>query len=161
MPHHGFYLEASRRLHASPRSRHRSFVGGRVNFLFARPGDEIDTTVELAGRVSWEIFNKAHTLRDSRSKCGWQVTVTHGVTAIGLFAETGYRHLSDGEGAWVATAGITARLPVVATIGYHSSSCSGDSDDGGSDSGSSSSSGGGGSRGSNPAPSGPSSTRGK
>ena len=64
-------------------------------------------------RIDTELFTSGTTDFDSETKCGSSTGTYLGTTAIGVFVEAGraWAPEMNGGNAWVATAGVTIRLP--------------------------------------------------
>ncbi len=103
----GLYVEAA--VFVERNARRRTAVGGRGELLWA---NGMGTGTKL--RVDHELFGGGTKDFSSSDMCGFMHGVRSGTLAIGLFAEAGRVWLPDAA-AWVATAGITMRLP--ATVG--------------------------------------------
>jgi hypothetical protein len=70
------------------------------------------TAFATKARFDMELFTAAKGELESDTKCGVTAAVAHGTSAFGLFAEAGHVWLPDGH-AFVATAGVTVRVPAV------------------------------------------------
>ena len=69
-------------------------------------------------RIDAELFRHGKGDFEAEDRCGWMTGTHFGTTAIGVFVEAGRSwapEMSGGD-AWVATAGITVRLPSTAGV---------------------------------------------
>ncbi len=99
--------------------------------MFIDPGELSRTSVGLRGelrladglagsgaklRIDHEIFSSATKEFVTDDHCGTMVGRYHGTAAIGLYGEAGRVWQPDGVAAWMATAGITVRIPAALGI---------------------------------------------
>jgi hypothetical protein len=95
-------------------------LGGCVPFATPPIKGEIGSATRLGGhgaaaklRIDTELFKSGVSDFDSDDKCGNSSGRHYGTTAIGVFVEAGRTWAPEmsGGNAWVATAGLTIRLP--------------------------------------------------
>ena len=110
---HGGYLEYGRRIDSNPHSRRRIYLGVRGEVL-AAIGAATNVGVGASARVTYEFAKAGEADFTNESNCGASTGTTFGTTAVGLYAEAGYRAL-EGNAA-VFTAGVTLRLPSLVGI---------------------------------------------
>jgi hypothetical protein len=113
---HGGYLDAAYTF--SRGAGHRSWIGARGELLF-RAAPDVDTRVAgVYARAAWELYKPGEggfggfTSRG----VGGGVGVSHGTAGLGLFLEAGARRGEGDESAFVATAGLSVRLPFLAGL---------------------------------------------
>ena len=66
-------------------------------------------------RIDTELFSAGSAKFEGDDSCGTMAGNRYGTAAIGLYAEAGRAWMPEGGSGWIATAGITARLP--STVG--------------------------------------------
>jgi hypothetical protein len=66
-------------------------------------------------RIDAEVFHHVSGTFSGSGRCGATSGVMEGLTAIGLYAESGPAVYEDGH-EWATTIGFTARLPAIAGI---------------------------------------------
>jgi hypothetical protein len=112
-PRSGGYLEIARAIARS--SSRRTWVGLRAEYLESQDRDVAsDASVGVGARIGWELFAPVSASGGELAGCGGVAGVAHGTAAVGVFAESGARRLPDGTIAFVATAGLSLRVPTVA-----------------------------------------------
>lgn len=109
---HGMYVDVSMFIDRYRFSR--TSVGARIEKLWI--GDRPSTGAKL--RIDTELFKTGQGAFDSDDKCGNVSGSRYGTTAIGAFVEAGrsWADQMSGGDAWVATAGVTLRLPTTAGV---------------------------------------------
>jgi hypothetical protein len=85
----------------------RTSVGGRSELRWTPNGLGIATKL----RADHEIFYTRDGDFMEGGRCGAIVGTAYGVTAIGVFAEAGHVWIRGSEDAWIATAGVSVRIP--------------------------------------------------
>lgn len=87
----------------------RTSVGARGEFRWLDQGNAAAAKL----RIDTELFTTGSRDFDNDDSCGNSSGTTFGTTAIGLFVEAGrvWGPEMSGGNAWVATAGVTFRLP--------------------------------------------------
>ena len=86
--------------------RTRTSAGARSELRFTPEGPALAAKL----RLDYELYGATTGTFLEDTDCGSMSGRHYGTGAIGLFAETGHVWLPDGN-AWVATAGVTLRLP--------------------------------------------------
>jgi hypothetical protein len=104
----GVYLDTSWFIDRASFSRTSVGTRGEVRWL----GDGAKAYAAKL-RIDAELFSAGANKFDSEDKCGSSSGTHYGTTAIGVFVEAGrvWAPEMSGGDAWVATAGITLRLP--------------------------------------------------
>lgn len=103
----GIYVDGA--LFIDQTSFARTSVGARGEFRWL--GDGHGAAAKL--RIDTELFKAGVSDFDSDDRCGSSSGRHYGTTAIGVFVEAGrtWAPSTSGGDAWVATAGLTVRLP--------------------------------------------------
>ncbi len=112
---HGGYLDVA---YTISRGRgHRSWLGARGELLMRNGLDEDSRVAGAYARVAWELFKPSHGLFGGFSD-GFNggVGVSSGSAGLGLFLEAGAQRGEDDQSAFVATAGLSVRLPFLAGV---------------------------------------------
>jgi hypothetical protein len=109
---HGIYLDAAVFIDRTRRTRTSIGARGEVRWL-----DEGKAAAAKL-RIDTELFGSGSRDFESDGHCGSTMGTHYGTTAIGLFVEAGHVWAPAGDpmsttggNAWVATAGLTVRLP--------------------------------------------------
>jgi len=107
---HGAYLDGAVFVERGRRARTSAGVRGELRSLVE------GTAVAAKLRLDTELYGGGHADFRSDDRCASAAGTFYGTTAIGLFVEAG-REWSTGmtEAAWVASAGVSIRLP--STVG--------------------------------------------
>ncbi len=113
---HGGYLEVARTLARG--SGHRTWLGVRGEVLVREGPDGRRASTGVYARAAWEMFSPSAGAGGFSSSCGGGAGVTYGSSALGVFIEGGTQRTVDDEAAFVATAGLTLRLPFVAGFAF-------------------------------------------
>jgi hypothetical protein len=106
----GMYLEYSAR--QRQRGNLRTSIGGRGVIFF----DDGEVGAGAFARAGVELYTTAKGGFVESSGRGFAAGAVAGAFAVGLYVEAGYEHLPDGARAFLATAGITVRLPAIAAL---------------------------------------------
>lgn len=108
----GLYVDTSWFIDRARMSRTSVGVRGELRTI----GDEYGGAAKL--RIDTELFTSGVSKFDSDDRCGSSVGTFYGTTAIGVFVEAGRAWAPEmaGGDAWVATAGVTVRLPMAAGV---------------------------------------------
>ena len=113
---HGLYVDAA--VFVDRTRRARTSVGGRGELRWMDEGRAAAAKL----RIDAELFGSGSREFESDGHCGSTSGVHHGTTAIGVFVEAGHvwapgdPMTTRGGNAWVATAGLTLRLPSAAGV---------------------------------------------
>jgi hypothetical protein len=102
---HGAYADGA--LFVERLARTRTSLGVRNELRWNAMGPGYATKL----RIDTELFSAGTSTFESDDRCGTATGTRYGTAAIGLYAEAGRAWMPDTRAAWVATAGITARLP--------------------------------------------------
>jgi len=103
----GVYLDTSWFIDKASISR--TSIGARGEFRWLDEGKAAAAKL----RIDSELYTAGESDFDSESKCGSSSGTHYGTTAIGVFVEAGrvWAPEMSGGNAWIATAGVTVRLP--------------------------------------------------
>jgi hypothetical protein len=113
---HGAYVEVARRIHGGRSDFHRAWLGARGEALWTG-ADEVE--VGVAARISWELFGRGSGSGAAFDGCAGGFGIATGTTALGGYAEAGYRiDPGTGQARFVSTAGVSLRLPFLAGMGF-------------------------------------------
>jgi len=108
---HGGYLEVA---HTVDRGRgHRAWLGARGELLARQTPDGRHATAGAFGRVAWEVFSTGQGGGTFSSGCGGGAGFARGAVGLGLFVESGAQWTAEQSTAFVATAGLSLRLPLL------------------------------------------------
>jgi hypothetical protein len=109
---HGAYVELAHRI---ARARyHRTWLAVRGERLV--PSETFlarDASLGVTGRIEWELYAPAVGGGSDGDGCGFIAALAYGTAAAGFFVESGARLTPDGSTAFVATAGLSVRLPAM------------------------------------------------
>lgn len=107
---HGLYIEVA---HAIDRQRsRRGWLAARAELLRQASSDGARDIGGVYGRASWELFGAGEGGGSASDACTIGAGFARGTYAVGLFLESGVRMVEDRGTAFVATAGLTMRLPM-------------------------------------------------
>jgi hypothetical protein len=110
---HGGYLEVAYTISRS--HSHRSWLGARGELLIEDGLAENSRSTGLYARVAWELFAPSPSVfGGSTSGTAGGVGVAHGTAGLGLFVEAGAQRSEEDRSAFVATAGVSVRMPFLA-----------------------------------------------
>jgi hypothetical protein len=112
---HGGYLEVAHTIERS--GAHRSWLGARGELLLQAP-DARRATVGGYARAAWELFSPREGAGVFAEGCGGGAGVAHGTLGLGVYVESGAQWSEDQGTAFVATAGLSLRLPFVAGFAF-------------------------------------------
>lgn len=113
---HGGYLDAAYTF--SRGAGHRSWIGARGELLF-RAAPDVDTRVAgVYARAAWELYKPGQGGFGGFTSRGFGggVGVSHGTAGLGIFLEAGAQRGEGDQSAFVATAGLSVRLPFLAGL---------------------------------------------
>ena len=113
--HHGPYVTVARRI--AGRGSGRAWLGARGELLFTTHEDDWRPGLGATVRLDWEVFAPAEGIAADSDHRGFAVAGVYGAIATGVFAEAGYRRFPDGDKAFIAIAGVSLRLPLIAGFG--------------------------------------------
>jgi hypothetical protein len=109
---HGGYFDVS---HTFARGRsHRSWLGARGEVLARETPDGTRPAAGVYARAAWELFTLGEGVGGSAEGCTVSGGYARGTAGLGLYVESGAQWTADQETAFVATAGLTVRLPLLA-----------------------------------------------
>ena len=113
---HGAYLEVA---HVIGRSQaHRSWLGARGEVLLRQSPEGRRPAAGAYARAAWELFAPRQGAGGFTSECGGGAGVAYGSLGLGLFVESGAQWTEDLGTAFVATAGLSVRLPFLAGFAF-------------------------------------------
>lgn len=112
---HGGYVELARRI---ARARHhRTWLAVRGERLVTSEAFLArEASLGVTGRIEWELYTPAVGADADGSGCGFVAAIAHGTAAAGFFVESGARVAPDGTTSFIATAGVSVRLPAVVGV---------------------------------------------
>jgi hypothetical protein len=113
---HGAYVEAAHVL--SRGSAHRSWLGARGEVLTRETADGRRVSAGAHARLAWELFGPSEGGGTFTTRCGGGAGFAYGSAGIGLFVESGAQWIEEEETAFVATAGLTLRLPLIGGFAF-------------------------------------------
>lgn len=115
---HGGYLSAAAVLSENLRKRHRTWVGGRLEYLHTAEAAG-GPNVGILARVDWEVHAAVRGAAAGSDSCGGGIGFAYGAIGLGLYLETGVRVQTVGDAAFTTTAGVSLRLPFLGGLVYN------------------------------------------
>jgi hypothetical protein len=113
---HGVYVEAA---HVIARARgHRSWLGARGEVLSWQTAEGRQVSAGGYARLAWELFGPSEGGGTFTSRCGGGAGFSYGSAGLGLFVESGVEWREEAEAAFVATAGLSVRLPIIGGFAF-------------------------------------------
>lgn len=109
---HGAYLSVERVLNRSKGNRHRTWLGMRAEVLDT-PDEHGGPTLSALARLNWEVYGQVEGAGTSDTDCGFASGFAYGTSALGFYAEGGARRSLEGEASFVATLGVSLRMPLL------------------------------------------------
>jgi hypothetical protein len=108
---HGGYVEVARALESS--YTHRSWIAARGEMLSQGTVDGGRRMVNGAyARLAWEVYSTGAAAGGGSDPKVVSAGFAYGAVALGLYVESGYRAVEGERAAFVATGGLSLRLPV-------------------------------------------------
>ncbi len=107
---HGAYLSVDRVLSRHKSGSQRTWLGMRGEYLKGNDGAH---TLSALARINWEVYSHVEAAGSKPTNCGESFGIAFGTAGIGFFAEAGSRRNFDSEASFVATLGISLRLPTL------------------------------------------------
>jgi len=114
----GAYISAAHLLSNNPKENYRTWLGVRAEYLHAAE-DDGGATFGVLARGTWEIFGAGQGSGGFSDSCGGAAGFAYGTTAIGLYLEGGARRNGESEASFVATAGVSMRLPLLGGFAFN------------------------------------------
>ena len=114
---HGTYVSIDRVLSRNKQYHQRTWLGMRGEYMRSRHGDGGDM-LSLLARLNWEVHGKAVGAGAEATNCGFISAMSYGTIGLGFFAEAGARRSFEGEATFVASLGLSLRLPFLAGMGF-------------------------------------------
>jgi hypothetical protein len=111
---HGGYLSLERVLSRSLRNKQRTWLGMRVEYLDGK--DDSKSSISALARINWEVFGHVEGAGASDTNCGGAFGIGYGTAAVGFYGEAGARRSLEGDASFVATLGLSIRLPFLAGV---------------------------------------------
>lgn len=113
----GAYLSVERVLNRSKSTHQRTWLGMRAEYLHASEEDGGPTLSALA-RLNWEVYGHVEGAGSTTTNCGSAIGFGFGTAGLGFYAEGGARRSLDGDASFVATVGLSLRLPFLAGFAF-------------------------------------------
>ena len=100
-------------------SGHRSWMGARGEILARDAADGVHTSAGAYARLAWELFTPSRGAGVYAEGCGAGAGFAYGTAGLGLFVEAGTQFTEGERAAFVATAGLSLRLPLVGGFAFN------------------------------------------
>lgn len=112
---HGAYLGVHRVLSRHKSKNQRTWLGMRGEYLHGNDGGH---TLSALARLNWEVYGHAEGAGSSSTNCGSAFGIAYGTAAIGFYAEAGARRTLEHDASFVATLGLSVRLPTMFGVAF-------------------------------------------
>jgi hypothetical protein len=107
---HGAYVAVDRVLNRHKSNKQRTWLGMRGEYLKGNDGGH---TLSALARLNWEVYGHVEGAGTSSTNCGSAFGIAFGTAGIGFYAEAGARRSLEDDASFVATLGLSVRLPTM------------------------------------------------
>jgi hypothetical protein len=112
---HGAYVAVDRVLSRDKSKKQRTWLGMRGEYLH---GDDGGHTLSALARLNWEVYGHVEGAGSSSTNCGSAMGIAYGTAGLGFYGEAGARRTLEGDASFVATLGLSLRLPTLFGVAF-------------------------------------------